>query len=211
MSLCAQPCSAQTASSPTSETTRLLIHAAAGRRVASVIHESYALAGEAASSTRLLLENTAGGGSTFGCTFVQLGAAIDAAAMPAELLGVCLDTCHAFAYGMPLGVAEGWHETVSEIDHVLGLERLGLIHANDCLFERGSRRDRHAWIGDGFIGMDGFRAMLCETRLAHVPVVTEMPGERPEKDEVNIERLKRLRDECARSHSADDSSLSSGL
>jgi len=184
---------------------------AASRRVAGVIHESYALAGEVASKTRLLLENTAGGGSTFGCTFEQLGAAIDAAGMPPDLLGVCLDTCHAFAYGMPLDTVEGWRETVSEIDRVIGLDRLGLVHANDCLFERGSRRDRHAWIGDGFIGIDGFRAMLCDSRLAHVPTVTEMPGERPQKDEVNIERLKELRDECARSHSADDSSLSSGL
>jgi deoxyribonuclease-4 len=173
---------------------------AAALRTAATIRAAYDLAGERAARTRLLLENTAGGGTTFGCTFDELGRAITATGRPPELLGVCFDTCHAFAYGMPLDTAEGWAEVIGEIDAVIGLERLGLIHANDCLFERGSRRDRHAWIGDGFIGTKGFSAMVCAPELAHVPAVMEMPGEKPEKDVINIERFRALRDACAPSH-----------
>ncbi len=71
-----------------------------------------------------------------------------------------------------------------------GPARLGLIHANDCMFERGSKRDRHAWIGDGLIGPTGFEAMVCLPQLEGVCACTEMPGEVPVKDEVNISRLK---------------------
>jgi deoxyribonuclease-4 len=174
---------------------------AAARRAGEAIQHAYELAGDGALGARLLLENTAGAGSTFGGTFDQLAATIQAAAMPSAQLGVCLDTCHGFAYGMPLDSAEGWESVVAQIECTLGLERLGLIHANDCMFERGSRRDRHAWIGDGFIGESGFAAMVCNPRLAHVPIVTEMPGDVPFKDIVNLEHLKRMRDLCAPSHS----------
>ncbi len=212
MSSCARRCSAQTASSPMWETTRRPTRSprrAVSRRSSMSPTRSPV---RWPRHTRLLLENTAGGGSTFGCTFEQLGAAIDAAGDAGRVCSACASThaTHSPTACRSIRPRGGTRRSPRSID-VLGLDRLGLIHANDCLFERGSRRDRHAWIGDGFIGIDGFRAMLCDTRLAHVPAVTEMPGERPEKDEVNIERLKELRDECARSHSADDSSLSSGL
>jgi deoxyribonuclease-4 len=101
---------------------------------------------------------------------------------------------------MPLDCEEGWREVVEEIAGTVSLERMGLIHANDCLYERGSRRDRHAWIGEGFIGAQGFTAMMCCNELDHVPVVCEMPGEVPLKDEVNLGRLKELRAACAPSH-----------
>lgn len=170
--------------------------AAAARRAASVIRAARELAGEGAAEVRLLLENTAGGGTSFGCTFAQLALIIDAAALPAELLGVCLDTCHAFAYGMAMQSPEEWEALSAEIDHTVGLDRLALIHANDCMFERGSRRDRHAWIGDGLIGEDGFRAMLCCAGIEPLAVIMEMPGEKPEKDVINLERMMRLREEC---------------
>jgi deoxyribonuclease-4 len=173
---------------------------AAAIRTAATIRAAYELAGEAGARARLLLENTAGGGSTYGCTFDQLGAIIDASGMPPEQLGTTFDTCHAFAFGMPLDTAEGWAEVVSEIGEHVGFERLGLVHANDAMFERGSRRDRHAWIGDGFIGETGFAAMLCSPEIAHVPAVVEMKGDKPMKDIVNIDRLKALREACASSH-----------
>jgi len=170
--------------------------ARAAERAASVIREAYDLAGEEGSAARLLLENSAGAGSSFGTTFAQLKAVIDASSMGSDMLGVCLDTCHAFAFGMPLDTAAGWSEVIAEMDAAIGLDRLGLIHANDCTHERGSRKDRHAWIGDGLIGYEGFSAMLCAPGLAQVAVVTEMPGEVPEKDSENIARLKRLRCAC---------------
>ena len=170
---------------------------AAAVRVAASVIEAFELAGPAGASARLLLENTAGAGRTFGSTFAELGACISATGLPTERLGVCLDTCHAFAFGMPLDTPEGWLEVVAGIASLCGSDRLGLIHANDCMFERGSKRDRHAWIGDGFIGMEGFAAMVCVPELAHVAACLEMSGDVPIKDSTNIERLKRLRDQCA--------------
>jgi deoxyribonuclease-4 len=174
---------------------------AAARRVGESVARAFELAGGGDCATRLLLENTAGAGRTFGSSFEELGMCVDASALPPERLGVCLDTCHAFAYGMPLDTEVGWRAVVEGIGSCCGVGRLGLVHANDCMFERGSRRDRHAWIGDGFIGTDGFRAMLCTPELAEVCACAEMPGDPPEKDSINIGRLKSLREECAASHS----------
>lgn len=170
---------------------------AAAVRVGQACVQAFELAGGDACRTRLLLENTAGAGRTYGSSFEQLGACIAASGLPSERLGVCLDTCHAWAFGLPVDSAAGWSEVISGIGGCCGIERLGLIHANDCLFERGSRRDRHAWIGDGFIGRAGFEAMVCVPELASVCAVTEMPGEVPEKDMVNLQRLSDLRKSCS--------------
>ena len=171
--------------------------AAAAKRIGSAVAEAFDRTGDAAGDVRLLLENTAGAGRQFGADFEQLGACVDAAGLPPERLGVCLDTCHGFAAGMGLDTASGWRDVLDEIARTCMTERLGLIHANDCMFERGSNRDRHAWIGDGFIGSDGFAAMMCAPELSEACACTEMPGEIPEKDTVNIERLKSLRTACA--------------
>lgn len=122
---------------------------AAARRVADALLEARDIAGEDAATTRLLLENTAGAGKTFGSAFEELGAVIDFAGLPPSELGVCFDTCHGFARGMDVATTEGWDEVVAGFEHHVGIDRLGLIHANDCLFERGSRKDRHAWIEMG--------------------------------------------------------------
>ena len=171
---------------------------AAALRVGEAVVAAFELAGEAAARpARLLIENTAGAGRTFGSDFGELGACLRASRLPTERLGVCLDTCHAFAYGMHVDTAEGWDDVIAGVTSLCGIDRLGLIHANDCRFERGSRRDRHAWIGDGFIGSAGFAAMVCRPELAGVSAVTEMPGEVPFKDSENLGRLKELRKGCA--------------
>ena len=166
---------------------------AAAARIANGIVRAYDIAGAAGADARLLLENA---GRSFGSTFEQLGACISATGLSADRLGVCLDTCHAFAFGMPVDSAEGWNDVLTALDNACGIERLGLVHANDCMFERGSKRDRHAWIADGLIGEQGFRAMLCRPELRDVPACLEMPGEVPLKDSTNIERLKHYRSEC---------------
>ena len=171
--------------------------AAAALRVADACVRAFELAGGEACQTRLLLENTAGAGHTFGSTFEQLGECITASGLPTERLGICIDTCHAWAYGFAVDSAAGWRDVIDGIEGCCGIGRLGLIHANDCLFERGSKRDRHAWIGDGFIGMDGFGAMVCMPELADVCAVTEMPGEVPIKDIENVRRLSELRSACS--------------
>ena len=169
---------------------------AAADRVAAAVLAAFELAGPAAEGARLLLENTAGAGRSFGGDIAELAACIARSGLPSERLGICLDTCHAFAHGMPLETAAGWAEVLSAIESECGMERLGLVHANDCMFERGSHRDRHAWIGDGHVGIEGFLGMVCAPQLADTPACTEMSGEIPEKDVTNIARLRELRDTC---------------
>lgn len=169
---------------------------AAAARVAESILAARDIAGDKAATVRLLLENTAGAGRTFGAAPEELADVIDDAAMPSELLGICFDTCHGFAWGLDVTSVPAWRELATRFDATFGLDRLGLIHANDCLFERGSRKDRHAWIGEGLIREEGFRAMVCEPALSDVAVVTEMPGEAPQKDSINIARLRGLLDSC---------------
>lgn len=170
--------------------------ALAANRVAEAVLEAFELAGPRGSHTRLLLENTAGAGRTFGASLEELAACIGATGLPAERLGVCFDTCHAWAYGMPVDTADGWQSVAHEMRTTIGLERLGLFHSNDCLHERGSKRDRHAWIGDGFIGSEGFRAMVCRAEFKGLCACLEVAGDVPEKDVVNLSRLKELRASC---------------
>ncbi len=175
---------------------------AAASRVGSAILGAFELAGEC--GARLLLENTAGAGRTFGSSFEELAACIDASGLGAGRLGVCFDTCHGFAFGMELDTAAGWEETLESMEGAFGLERLGLVHANDSMYARGSRRDRHAWIGKGFIKESGFAEMMRMPALADMCICIEMPGERPAKDEVNIRLLKRLRDSPEASFPVED-------
>lgn len=166
-------------------------------RVAEGVQNAIELSDAMGGAARLLLENTAGAGSTFGSSFAEIGTVIASTALPPERLGVCIDTCHAFAFGYSLDSASGWETAVSELRECVGLDRIGLLHVNDCKFERGSHKDRHEWIGDGHIGRAGFSAMVCVSELSGVCGVTEMPGEAPEKDRINVARLTELLEECA--------------
>lgn len=169
---------------------------AAATRAGESVRRAFELAGGETCRTRLLLENTAGAGRSFGGSFEEIALVMEAAALPSHRLGMCLDTCHAFAYGMAVNSAQGWVDVVGGLAETVGIDRLGLIHANDCMFVRGSHRDRHAWIGDGLIGAAGFEAMMCEPALRDISVVTEMPGEVPEKDAINVGRLQAMREGC---------------
>lgn len=170
---------------------------AAALRSATSIEQAFEATGLETCGTRLLLENTAGAGRSYGSDFEEMGWVLSALEPGTRaLVGVCLDTCHAHAYGIDLSTDRAWERLLDEIDATCGPGALGLVHANDCKFERGSRKDRHEWIGQGFLGEESFQAMLCAARLHDVPAITEMPGEPPEKDIVNIERLKQLRATC---------------
>lgn len=149
---------------------------------------------EAAPDTvRLLLENTAAAGTTFGDGPEELGEVAALLGHAGDRVGVCLDTCHAHAAGWDLSTAGGWADLMARFAGSCGV-RIEAIHANDSLHAAGSHKDRHAWIGDGTIGYAGFAAMLAEPSLARLPIVIEMPGEPPGKDSENINRLKALRD-----------------
>lgn len=142
----------------------------------------------------LLFEDTAGAGTTFGSSVSELAAAIAASGLGADRLGICIDTCHAWAAGYPLDGAEGWDALLGRIDGLMGIDRLQLLHLNDCLHGCGQHKDRHAWIGRGRISAAGFAALVADPRLARLDAVLEMPGQLPEKDEVNLGVLKALRD-----------------
>lgn len=168
-------------------------------------------AGPQVNELPVVFEDTAGAGDTYGTTVGELAAILrELAALgrPDAEAGICIDTCHAWAAGYDLSCPAGWDELLGEIDELCvpmsasgsdarlaesGLARLRWIHANDCKFGRGANKDRHEWIGRGCIGLDGFADMVRRPELAHVNVVTEMPGEMPEKDATNVGLLKRLR------------------
>ncbi|MCW2742019.1 MAG: apurinic endonuclease Apn1 [Blastococcus sp.] len=125
---------------------------------------------------RLLIEPTAGGGRSLAATVQDLGPYL-AALEDHPLVGVCFDTCHAWAAGHDLSVPGGMTATLDALEATVGAGRLGLVHANDSLDACGSRRDRHATIGEGTIGVEPFRELLAHPSMAGVPAVVETPSE----------------------------------
>ncbi|MDZ7265160.1 MAG: deoxyribonuclease IV, partial [candidate division KSB1 bacterium] len=125
---------------------------------------------------RLLLESTAGQGTSLGYRFDQLQQILEQVPH-SERLGVCLDTCHAFAAGYDIRTRTAYEHTLGEFDRIIGLKNLGAIHLNDSMKPLGSRIDRHTTIGDGQIGLDAFRFLMNDDRLAHVPKILEIPGD----------------------------------
>jgi deoxyribonuclease-4 len=139
---------------------------------------------------RLLVEPTAGGGSAMAARVEQLEqyfAALDGH----PKLGVCLDTCHAWAAGHDLAAANGLSRTVRALTQAVGRGRLALIHANDSRDPRGSTRDRHETLGKGTLGEAAFAQLFTVPALAGVPILVETPIESHDTD---IALLKRLRD-----------------
>ena len=140
----------------------------------------------------VLLETTAGQGSSLGATFEELGAIISQSSYP-ERLGVCFDTCHTFAAGYEIRTRPGYEKTMAEFDRHIGLERLKFYHLNDSLKDLGSRVDRHAQIGQGMIGLAGFRNLVNDPRFPGHPMVLETPkSDDLHEDRENLELLRSL-------------------
>ncbi len=139
---------------------------------------------------RILLETTAGQGSTVGYRFEQLARILDGTRR-ADRLGVCLDTCHVFAAGYEISTEEGYESTLDAFDEVIGFERLRIVHLNDSQRPCGSRVDRHAHIGEGEIGETAFGLVMRDRRLAKTAKVIETPKV-GDMDRVNLSRLRRL-------------------
>ena len=127
-----------------------------------------------AGGPRLLLELTAGQGSLLGRRLEELACLVESSAC-GDRLGICVDTCHAFAAGYALDEEEGYESFWREFEATLGLARLGAIHLNDSVGARGSRRDRHANLGEGCLGLGLFARLLADPRLAQVPMLLETP------------------------------------
>ena len=123
---------------------------------------------------RVLLENTAGQGTVLGYRFEQLASILQQTDCR-EALGVCLDTCHAFAAGYPLHQPSGVGETLDEFDRTVGLESLVCFHLNDSKQPFASRKDRHENLGQGEIGAAAFATLVNEPRLANMPMILETP------------------------------------
>ena len=142
-------------------------------------------------TAHLLIENNAGLGGCVGAKFEEVRALLDAVDDPRA--GVCFDTCHAFASGYDLRTVATAERTLDEWHRVVGIERLEAVHCNDSQTGLGSNRDRHANIGQGEIGEDGFRALLHDTRLKDKPFVLEVPGlDGNGPDKANLDVLRRL-------------------
>ena len=150
--------------------------------------------------TMVLLEQTAGQGTALGATFEQL-ASIMAKMGDHRRIAVCLDSCHLLAAGYDLTTDDGYESTFRQFERLIGLERLKAFHVNDSKKPLGSRVDRHAHIGEGFIGLDGFRRLVNDPRFRDLPMMLETPkteGRSPTRievdplDERNLNRLRGL-------------------
>lgn len=122
-----------------------------------------------------LLETTAGQGTNVGNAFEELRQIIDFSAHP-ERLGVCFDTCHAYAAGYDLVSPAKYDETFARFDDVIGLSQLKCFHLNDSKKPLGSRVDRHANLGDGFLGWEVFYRLINDDRFGNLPMILETPG-----------------------------------
>ncbi|MCX7855070.1 MAG: deoxyribonuclease IV [Anaerolineae bacterium] len=142
------------------------------RRVARALGELHAAT--RGFRARILLETTAGQGTNLGYRFEQLAWLIENTP-EGERLGVCLDTCHAFAAGYELRTPEGYEATLQEFDRIIGLSRLMAVHLNDSKNGLGSRVDRHEHIGKGVLGLETFRRVVNDPRLAALPGLLETP------------------------------------
>ena len=141
---------------------------------------------------RLLVEPTAGGGQALAATVQDLGPWF-AQLEDHPLLGVCLDTCHAYAAGHDLAAPGGMKKTLDALVRTVGRGRLGLVHANDSKDPLGSSRDRHEAVGAGTIGQDPFAELFRHPSTRGVPVVVETPGDAAAQRR-DLELLRSLRD-----------------
>lgn len=162
-------------------------------RVALSLDEIHAAHPELSAMT--LLELTAGQGSALGARVEELAAIIDRVGRPARV-GICVDTCHAFAAGYDIRTSAGYEALIGAIDAKIGLARLRCWHLNDSRGALGSRLDRHEHIGRGQLGDDGFRFVLADERFAGVPMILETAKDEAEAgvawDTVNLARLREI-------------------
>ncbi len=141
---------------------------------------------------RILLENTAGQGNCLGRCFEELAAILEKV-RDQDRVGVCLDTCHTFAAGYDIRTEPGYRKTMRAVDRLIGLDRVAVVHVNDSRGDLGCHADRHAHIGLGRIGLEGFRCLVNDRRFARIPKILETPkGPDLEEDLMNLATLRSL-------------------
>ncbi len=145
-----------------------------------------------ANTVTVCLEATAGQGSNLGYTFEQLAYMIDGVKDKTHI-GVCVDTCHIFSAGYPISDPADYKTTMKKFEDTVGLDRLRVMHLNDSKKGFGEKKDRHDHIGEGQIGIEAFRNILNDKRLAKIPMVLETPKEEDLEDDIkNLALLRSL-------------------
>lgn len=147
-------------------------------------------------SAKLLLELSAGSGEIIGDTFEEMGEIIKLAEKKLgrrNIIGICLDTAHIFASGYDIRDKKSVVAMLKAFDKAVGLKRLGVIHANDSMVGLGEKKDRHEHLGQGKIGLEGFRALVQHPKLKKVDMVVETPTEAGMKKDIAL--LKKMRGE----------------
>jgi len=139
----------------------------------------------------LILENSAGSGNIIGDTIEELAEIIDAAG--SNRLKITLDTAHAFGSGYDISSEKEFNNLLEKIDKLMGLDRLICLHLNDSAVELNSKKDRHADIGEGFIGKEAFRYIVNHPKLKDICGIIETPSNKGRGDINNIKILKGLR------------------
>lgn len=147
---------------------------------------------EPVKESKLLLEISAGSGGNVGNSIEELAEIYNAMGKD-ERIGFCLDTCHMFAGGYEVHTEAGWDAALTKFDKLIGLDKLPVLHLNDSKTELGAKRDRHENIGQGFIGEDGFRAILGNPKIKDKHGVLEVPGlDGKGPDKPNLDKLREL-------------------
>lgn len=140
-------------------------------------------------AARVLLEGTAGQGTSIGHRFEHLARILERVEDP-DRVGICLDTCHLYAAGYDIGTESGYHRTMEELDRLVGLRKVKAFHLNDCKKPLGCRVDRHEEIGEGTLGLKAFAPLVNDPRFKDVVGVLETPE--PENYAKNLIALRRL-------------------
>ncbi len=161
------------------------------RKAAAGIEAAVAGLDFSGSNFTLLIENTAGSEHSLGGSFEQVAEMV--ALLRNHLpVGACLDTCHTHVAGYDIVSAEGWEETVAQIEATIGTEHVRVWHVNDAKAARGSKLDRHEHIGEGMIGGAPFGRLMNDARFAHCAFVAETPVDEPGDIEKNVRALQGL-------------------
>ena len=150
-----------------------------------LIAESINIALDKTRGVTAVIENTAGQGSNLGFAFEHLAYLIERVEDKSRV-GVCIDTCHAFAAGYDLRTAEACDKTVAELERVVGFGYLKGMHLNDAMKILGSHVDRHTPLGEGMIGMECFRYIMQDTRFDGIPLILETPDEQRWPEEIAL-------------------------
>ena len=141
----------------------------------------------------ILLENTAGAGAQLGGNLAELATLRELAGPYLDIpLGYCIDTCHCYVSGLDIATPEGLQQMVSQLSQTLKLENVPVFHVNDTRMKLGSHCDRHAHIGSGYIGLEGFRRILNHLELCSKAFILETPVDEPGDDLRNVKALKEL-------------------